>query len=193
MSGSHEVTRVFENDNPMTQFSGRASILLAWLSTAILLAGCSGLKPYQNTPDNNLHVRTTADTGSWFSSVRAAVDIHRVTPDCTTEYEGTVQLNRPTIDVGIPPNRWSRLVFLFASSSFLGNRSGSITYETLLQPRSGSQYEVKVTYRDDMYNVVVRETPPGSSLSREVEHKDLGVCAAKSIAGSRVSPKSSPR
>src|SRR6478736_2672 len=129
----------------MKQFSTRDSIILAVLGTATFLADCSGLKPYQNSD-------------SWFSSVRAAVDIHRLTADCRTEYEGTVQLNRLTIDVGIPLNKWSQLVFVFASSSFLANRSGSITYETLLKPRSGYQYEIKVTYRDDMYNVIVRET-----------------------------------
>jgi hypothetical protein len=177
----------------MIQVSRRASILLACVWTTVFVASCSGLKPYQNTPDNNLHIRTTADSGSWLSSVRAAVDIHRVTPVCKTEYEGTVQLDRPTIDVGIPPNRWSRLVFVFASSSFLANRSGSIAYETLLQPRAGYQYEVKVTYRNDMYNVVVRETHPSSAVSHEVEQKGFGACAAKSIEGSRVSSKSSPR
>ena len=176
----------------MKQFSGSASIILACLWTAVFLFGCSGQKPYQNTPDNNLHVRTAADSGSWFSSVRSAVDIHRVTMDCKTEYEGTVQLNKPTIDVGIPPNRWSRLVFVFASSSFLANRRGSITYETLLKPRSGYQYEAKVTYRDDMYNVVVRETHPGSSVSREIEHKDLRACPEKSER-SKVSSNSFPR
>jgi len=163
----------------MTQLSTKDSIILAVLLTATFLAGCSGLKPYKNTPDNNLHVHTAADSDSWFSSVRAAVDIHRVTADCGTEYEGTVQLHRPTIDVGIPPNKWSRLVFVFASSSFLANRSGSITYETLLKPRSGYQYEIKVTYRDDMYNVIVRETHPSSSVTSEVKHTDLRACHAK--------------
>jgi len=177
----------------MNQHFARTSIILASLWTAVFLAGCSGQKPYQNTPDNNLHVRTTADSGSWFSSVHAAVDIHRVTIDCRTEYEGTVQLSRPTIDVGIPPNRWSRLVFVFSSSSFLGNRSGFMTYETLLKPRSGYQYQVKVTYKDDMYNVVVRETQPDDSTNREIEHKDLRSCQAKSIERSRVTSNSSPR
>ena len=176
----------------MKHISGRASIVLA-LWTAALLTACSGLKTYENTPDNNLHVRTAADAGSWFSSVRTAVDIHRVTVDCKTEYEGTVQLNRPRIDVGLPSNRWSRLVFVFDSYSFWANRSGSMTYETLLKPRPGFQYEVKVTYKDDMYNVVVRETHLTSSVSREIEHKDLRACSAKSIEGSRVSSNSFPR
>ena len=178
MPGSHEVTRVSRTNGRMKR--DRTSIILTCLWTAAFFASCSGLKPYQNTPDNNLHVHTAADSGSWFSSVRAAVDIHRVTRDCRTAYEGTVQLNRPAVDVGIPPNRWSRLVFVFASSGFLANRSGSITYETHLKPRGGYQYDVQVTYKDDMYNVAVRETPPGSSISREIEHKDLRACSANS-------------
>jgi len=129
----------------MKQVSSRASIILAGLWTTAFLAGCSGMKPYQSTLDNNFHIRTVADSGSWLSSVRAAVDIHRVTPDCKTEYEGTVRLNGSTIHIGIPPNRWSRLLFVFDTSSFLANRSGSITYETLLKPRSGYHYEATVT------------------------------------------------
>jgi hypothetical protein len=156
-----------------------SSVMMACLWSAAVLAGCSGIKPYQNTPDNNLHVHTATDSGSWLSSVSAAVDIHRVGTDCQTVYEGTVQLNHPTIDVGISPNRWSRLVFVFASYSFLGNRSGSMTHETLLKPRSGYQYEVQVTYKDDMYNVAVRETHPSSSVSREIERKDLRACPMK--------------
>jgi hypothetical protein len=112
----------------MNQHFARTSIILASLWTAVFLAGCSGQKPYQNTPDNNLHVRTTADSGSWF-----------------------------------------------------------------LKPRSGYQYQVKVTYKDDMYNVVVRETQPDDSTNREIEHKDLRSCQAKSIERSRVTSNSSPR
>ena len=177
----------------MKSRSRRDSVILAALWTAAFLSGCSGMKLYQNTPDKNLHLHTAAESGSWFSSVRAAVDIHRLTADCRTAYEGTVQLNRPTVDVGVPPEWWSRLVFVFASSSFLANRSGSMTYETLLKPRSGYQYEIDVTYRDDMYNVVVRETQPGSSVVHEVQPNDGRACQARSREGSRVSSHSSPR
>ena len=177
----------------MKPITGRVSIVLAMLWTVAFLAGCSGVKPYQSTPDNNLHIHTAADSGSWFSIVHAVVDIHRVAVDCKTNYAGTVQLNRPTIDIGIPPNRWSHLVFVFASSSFLANRSGAMTYETLVKPRAGYQYDVQVTYKDDMYNVAVRETHSSSSLSREIEHKDLRACPATSTDRARVSSNSSPR
>lgn len=54
-----------------------------------------------------------------------------------------------------------------------------MTYETLLKPRSGYQYEVHVTYKDDMYNVAVRETHPSRPVSREIDRKDLRACPLK--------------
>jgi hypothetical protein len=157
-------------------YARRVLILGGVCWTVSLLAGCLGSKPYPNTLEKNLHVRTALDAGSIFSGVRAAMDIHRLNADCSMEYEGTVQLNSPTIDIGIPSRRWSRLVFLFDSYSFWGNRSGTITYETLLKPHSGSHYPISVTYRDDQYNVAIQETRPGSALSREVERKDPHTC-----------------
>lgn len=68
------------------------------------------------------------------ASVRPLTSI-RVAEDCVLDYEGTVQLADPKIEIGIPPHRWSYLVFVFANSSFLANRSGTITYETLLKPK----------------------------------------------------------
>jgi hypothetical protein len=147
--------------------------------TVSFLFGCSGMKPYPNSLEKNLHVQTAMASGSMFSSVHAAVDIHRLGADCSTDYEGTVELNSPTIDIGIPSNRWSRLVFVFDSYSFWGNRSGTISYETLLKPQVGSHYPIKVTYRDDQYNVAFRETRPGSALSREIERKDPQACPLK--------------
>ena len=147
--------------------------------TVSFLVGCSGMKPYPNKLEKNLQVQTAMDSGSIFSAVRAAVDIHRLGVDCSTEYEGTVQLNSPTIAIGIPSNRWSRLVFVFASYSFWGNRSGTISYETLLKPQVGYHYPIRVTYRDDQYNVAIQETGPGSAVSREIERKDRQACPLK--------------
>jgi len=150
------------------------------ISTASLLAGCFGGKTYPNTLDKNLHVHTITDSGSWFSRVRAAVDIHGVGGDCALDYEGTVQLTDPKIDIGIPPHRWSYLVFAFGSFSFFANRSGTITYETLLKARPNYHYEVAVRYRDDMYHVGIRETLPNQSTGREIEPLELSACRSAS-------------
>jgi hypothetical protein len=143
-----------------------------------LLAGCSGIKTYQNTLDKNLHIKTETHSGSMFSKVRAAVDIYRVDADCKTEYEGTVQLKNPSVDVGIPSSRLSYLVFVFASSGFLSGSSSTITYNTLLKPHVGYNYDIKVSYIDDIYNVVIRETDPRMKKSREIEFKDLNDCGS---------------
>ena len=141
-----------------------------------LLSGCSGIKTYPNTLANNFHVKTETDSGSMFSKVRTAVDIYRVNADCKTEYEGTVQLKDPSVEVGIPSGRLNYLVFVFASSGFLSSSSSTITYNALLKPRAGYNYDVKVSYIDDIYNVVIRETHPRKKRSREIELKDLNAC-----------------
>jgi len=154
-------------------------VLSIW--TAGLLPGCSETRTYPNTLDKNLHVHTATDSGSWFSRVRAAVDIHHVREDCALDYEGTVQLADRRIDIGLPAHRWKYLVFVFASSSFPANRNGTITYETLLKARPNYHYQVVVQYKDDMYHVGIRETLPTQSTGREIEPLQLSAC--RSSAG----------
>lgn len=110
------------------------------------------------------------------SKVRAAVHIHQVDASCRTEYQGTLELNGPSAEAGIPADRWSYMVFVFASSSFLGGSSSSIHYETLLKPRAGYTYDVKVSYVDRMYGVAIREIGPRRSASREIERKSRKTC-----------------
>ncbi len=138
-----------------------------------LLGGCSGMKPYPNSLEPNLQIRTETKSGSVFSGVRAAVGIHRVDERCQIEYLGTVDLDKPTVAVGIPADRASYLVFDFASSSFLGGTRSRITQETVLRPRPGYSYEIVASYKDDIYNVVIREVHPGTGASRAIELRRL--------------------
>jgi len=147
---------------------------------ASLLSACSGIKTYENSLDKNLHVHTATDSGSWFSRVRAAVDIHRVGVDCAIDYEGTVQLTGSATEIGIQPGRRSYLVFVFNSFSFFSNRSGTITYETLIKPRSNHHYDVVVSYKNDLYHVMIREIPPDRSASRELAPLALNSCRSSS-------------
>jgi hypothetical protein len=147
---------------------------------ASILSACSGIKTYENNLNKNLHVQTATDLGSWFSRVRAAVDIHSVREDCGIDYEGTVQLTGPAEEIGIPPDRRSYLVFVFSNSSFFSNRSGTITYETLMKPRPHHHYDVAVSYRNDMYQVVIRESPPDRPTGRELDRLALSACRSSS-------------
>ena len=139
-----------------------------------VLTACSGIKTYPNNLDRNLHVTTKTDSGSVLSSVRAAVDIHQVEPDCSIKYAGTIQLDKPGVDIGIPAGRSSYLVFVFSSSGFL-SASSTTTYSTLLRPRKGIRYDIDVSYLEDIYNVVIHERR-GRNKSREIEAKSLAVC-----------------
>lgn len=147
-----------------------------WLLGAGLLAGCSGIKTYPDTSPKNLIVKTEARTGSVFSSAGVAVHIHEVDASCRTTYLGTVQLSEPAVEIGLPQERPSYLVFNFRTSSFLGGSSGNINYETLLRPRAGYTYDANARYADGIYHVAIRESGPGRSKGREIERRGLADC-----------------
>ena len=152
----------------------------ACLLGAGLLAGCSGIKTYPDTSPKNLVVKTEARSGSVLGSVRVSVHIHEVDASCRTQYLGTVQLSEPTVEIGIPPERPSYLVFNFHSSSFLGGTSGSINYETLLRPRAGFTYDATARYANGIYYVSIQESGARGSPGREVARRGLADCARRS-------------
>lgn len=143
-----------------------------WLGAAALAlaGGCSGLRPYpDHAGPKNLTVKTST------AKVRAELDIHGVDAQCRAPYVGTVKLDKPTVTVGIPTDGWSYLKFDFASSSLLRG-SHRMTKDTLLRARAGYSYEADVKYRDDIYDVVIRERSPRGAV-REVPLLDLASCS----------------
>ena len=159
----------------------------AWAGAAALAAsaGCSGIKPYPNDLSaKNLSVRTVASSGSVFSNVHVELDVHGVDASCRTQYLGTMQLDQPSVAVGIPADRGSYLVFRFLSSSFLGGSRGQISREVFIKPTPGQRYEIDVTYRDDLYDVVLREPSPRGA-ARDVPLPGRSACGQ---AGSASSP-----
>lgn len=141
------------------------------LCLALLLAGCAGSVRYADLAEKNLVIRTQA------GEARAVLGVHAVDTQCKPTYEGFVDLDQPITRVGIPPGRLSYLVFEFATSSFWRGRKGSITQETLLRPRPGAVYDVRVSYKDELYEVAIRETPArGGGRAREIELAGLGTC-----------------
>ena len=130
-----------------------------------LAAGCSGLKPYPNDgPVKNVTIRTAARSGSVFSSVKVELDVHGVDESCATRYLGTLELDQPTASVSLPAGSGSLLTFQFLSSNFLGSSRGSISRQVFVTPRADQRYEIDVSYRDDLYDVVVRERMPHGAL-----------------------------
>jgi hypothetical protein len=143
---------------------------------AAFLAGCSGVKTYPNTLEQNLQVRSETASGSAPFRVKAALGVHRLDERCQLEFEGLVELDQPSVSVGIPADRWSYLVFNFSASSLLGGSSSSIYRETMFRPRAGHRYDIAVSHKKDIYHVVIREFPPRGGAGRAVEFRDIRVC-----------------
>ena len=154
--------------------------IAAWLVGACVLAGCSSLKTYPDTSPKNLVVKTEASSGSMLGRTRVSVHIHEVDANCRTQYLGTVQLNEPTVEIGLPPGRLSFLEFSFYSSSFLGSSSGTISHDTLLRPRAGYTYAASARYTDGIYHVVILESGRRGKPGREIARRGLAECNRRS-------------
>lgn len=149
-----------------------ASLALA----AALAAGCSSLRPYPNVAPENVVVKSAIESGSILSSMRGSVHIHGV-DGCNTSYVGTVKLDRPSVALGLPAERASYLVFVFEGSSLFGGSTSSAGAGTVLKPRAGYRYEFAVTYKDSIYNVVLRESDRNGG-SHELPRQQLKGCSA---------------
>jgi hypothetical protein len=127
-------------------------------------AGCGSTKHYADLPEKNLQINAS------LSGSKAVMGVHRLDAQCRTEYEGVVELDRPRVDVGLPAGRASLLVFEFYGSSFLSG-SHSIKQEARLVPRPGYRYEARVSYKDSLYDVELREIDPRSGAGRELDSR----------------------
>ena len=142
----------------------------------LIITGCSGFYPYSNHLKKNLLVKTRTDSGSFFTSIKARVDIYTVDDACKLTYQGSVKLKSAEIPVGLPQNRPVFLDFIFSHSGFLSSKSGSTGFDTYFKTRSGYEYIAEAHYTDGIYDVVLKEKKIGSKKAREMPH---GVCKPK--------------
>lgn len=142
----------------------------ATLLGAALLVGCSAAKVYPDVRPANVRIHSQG------SAVETTVHIHRVGANCQTEYEGSARLEQPALEIGVPAGRTSVLAVTFSSSSLLRGSSSSVRYATLLTPRAGYRYDVKVSYRDSIYEVVVHEVDTLRNSSRQLARRDPSAC-----------------
>jgi hypothetical protein len=104
------------------------------------------------------------------------VDIFSVKANCETEYLGTVDLSDPSVEIGIPPDGLSYMVFVFSNSSFLGSSRSALSHETLIKARAGYHYDIRVSYVDDIYNVAILETDPRTTGERKIAVRGISAC-----------------
>jgi hypothetical protein len=125
----------------------RATRIAAGALLALAVAaGCAGGKSYPDRPEKNLRVLTSA-TGT-----SVVMGVHRLDANCRAHYEGVVTLDAPLIEIGLPPDQMSLLVFEFYGFSLMSG-SRAMKREARLLPRAGHRYEARVIYKDSIYSV----------------------------------------
>lgn len=150
-----------------TRRSGTTCMLALML---LLLPACSGIRPYPNRSENNVEASATV-SGGMLTRIGAALDIYAVDRACKLDYIGSVSLNSAPRVIGLPVAERRYLVVRFERSSFLAGSSGSISYETLFVAENGKRYTLAASYRDRIYNVIIRD-----AAGREIESHDLADC-----------------
>ena len=134
-----------------------ARTLYAAILALCLLAGCSDRRPYEGTAYKNLQVRTVSTSGS------VALDVYSLDAKCSATYEGFVVLDRPVVEVGLPPARPSLLVFEFRDPNVSNKK------EVQVIPRVTYRYEVRVALKGAIYDIELREIDPRSGADRELD------------------------
>lgn len=142
----------------------------------VFIGGCASVKPYPNTLDKNVRIRSETVAGSPLFRIKTALAVHRVDERCQLELEGVVDINQPAVSLGLPSNRWSYLDFTFSNSSSAAESANSISRETLFRPRAGYRYDIAITYRKDAYHVEIREISAKGGAGRAVQFRDISVC-----------------
>lgn len=135
----------------------------------LFFQGCSPVKPYPEQKIKNISISTQVDSESFFSNVKADIDIFTISPACKLLYEGTLSLDNNSISTGFAINKEHRLSFVFSSSSLLGNSNSSINYSVYLKPRKGYLYDVIVSYKDNIYNVLLYQTNTKTKKRRKLD------------------------
>jgi len=146
------------------------------LLSILLFQGCSGIKPYPSQEKKNISITTSVDSGSFFSSVKAEVDIFSIDTQCNNIYEGSLSLRNNAIKSGITTAKANKLSFIFSNSSFLGNNSSSINFPVYLKARKGYHYDFIVSYKDDLYNVELFESDTKTNTRRQLDTEDGQKC-----------------
>jgi hypothetical protein len=164
--------------------STSARTLCAGALFVLSVCGCSGLKTYPNTLEKNARIHVRTDGGTLLSRTGIALDLYAVNVQCGSKYLGTVELDDPTIDLGLPLDQNVLLAYVFSRDAILGT-SGTTVIEMMVTPRPGERYEFDVEYLKKGYTATGRRFPAGQTQSKDIEHSRLRDCSPPDPAPTR--------
>ena len=122
---------------------------------ALFLIGCSAVRPFHEAPERNLHVRVKLKDDD--AKIRADLDLFAKVDKCNDSYIGSVELNKPVMDIGLPIGKELHLTYSVTRNSFSGGRR-TLNFLSSLTPRPGYEYYADLSWVDGMYNLEVFES-----------------------------------
>jgi len=141
----------------------QTTFVLAVVLIGLSVSGCSGIKSYANQGVRNMSIESRTEYGSFFSRVKASVDIYDAFNPCEMDYLGAVPLNSDSEAVALPLYKPLYLRFLFSTSGLLANTRGSVTLGTLFVAEPHRTYRAQVSYLNSMYSVQLWAGDSGGS------------------------------
>jgi len=134
------------------------------LLISLMMTACSNIKPYQATHKNNFFVNSKTD-----NDVKSSIDIYQVDKACKYIYKGTVSLEQGKNKIGLKNNEDNYLVVSFTTSSFWASSTSSMSQDMMIKPDKGYTYKLDLSYLDNIYNIELKKTQPGSNKTITID------------------------
>lgn len=105
----------------------------------------------------------------------ALVPLYNVFCEITGLNGKTGVVEARSLDGGYDESRLVTVEFVGTVNSSLPWEFGPVRYKMQVHPHD---YEIKVSYLDDIYNVEIQESRPGGAIARDIRRKDLRSCSS---------------
>lgn len=141
-----------------------------------LLLGCAGASKeyYINNIHWNVTIKLTTDIPEgFFYKSDIVAGVNDVNPDCSVDYKGMIELKPGENTLGLQPGKLTYLAVEIMQKNSLASSTSTMMRGTMLKPVAGRQYEIIVSYMDNMFDFRVFET---GSKRRQLELMPMGMC-----------------
>lgn len=114
---------------------------------ALALAGCGGVKPYQNQGPDNLRLNLTSQDSTFFTQRSVFLDVWTGPKGPGMEYLGTVKFEPGGRSIGLPAGRPLHLALAFEEGAFLASQTNTTTVELPMNAfPSSARWQINVDF-----------------------------------------------
>lgn len=155
-----------------TKIFNKATIIICFIISFGLLAGCSNLKSYSTSLADNFII--TLDKKS-DPGIEGRVDVYLLNKQCEGPYQGSYWVSKKPGKIGLKENHQTLLEFNFLSSHWLKGKHSNVI-GVLMIPRAGYRYVAHMSYIDDAYDLEIFEINRKTRKRRAIDIVGIHSC-----------------